>query len=111
MALITGDQFNHDDGAVMGIEILKAHSKELTRQELYELVWSMSMTKVGTQLEISDVAVRKICIKYDIPLPPQGYWAFERRRRQVRPVRPKALSGNGKTAERRQSSGYILYRK
>jgi hypothetical protein len=68
----------------------------------------MSMTKVGTQLEISDVAVRKICIKYDIPLPPQGYWASERRRRQVR---PKALSGNGKTAERRQSSGYILYRK
>lgn len=31
----------------MGIEILKAHSKELTRQELYELVWSMPMTKVG----------------------------------------------------------------
>lgn len=111
MALITGDHFNHDDGAVMGIEIRKAHSKELTRLELYELVWSMPMTKVGKRLEISDVAVRKICIKYDIPRPPQGYWASERRRRQVRPVLPKALSENGETAERRQSSGYILYRK
>jgi hypothetical protein len=89
MALITGDHFNHDE-AVMSIEIRKAHSKELTRQELYELVWSMRMTKVGKQLEISDVAVRKICIKYDIPRPPQGYWASERRRRQVRPVLPKA---------------------
>lgn len=89
MALITGDHFNHDE-AVMSIEIRKAHSKKLTRQELYELVWSMPMTKVGKQLEISDVAVRKICIKYDIPRPPQGYWASERRRRQVRPVLLKA---------------------
>lgn len=74
----------------MGIEIRKAHSTELTREELYELVWSMPMTKVGKQLEISDVAVRKICVKYNIPRPPQGYWASERRRRQVRPVLPKA---------------------
>lgn len=88
--VITGDHFNHDDGAVMGIEIRNAQSKELTRQELYELVWSMPMTKVGKQLEISDVAVRKICIKFDIPRPPQGYWASERRRRHVRPVLPKA---------------------
>jgi hypothetical protein len=73
----------------MCIEIRKAHSTGLTREELYELVWSMPITKVGKQLEISDVAVRKICIKYDIPRPPQGYWASERRRRQVRPVLPK----------------------
>jgi hypothetical protein len=46
MALITGEHFNHDE-AVMSIEIRKAHSKKLTRQELYELVWSMPMTKVG----------------------------------------------------------------
>jgi hypothetical protein len=45
-----------------------------TRQELFELVWSMPMTKLSKQFELSDVGLRKICVKHQIPLPPQGYW-------------------------------------
>ena len=45
-----------------------------TRQELFELVWSMPMTKLSKQFEISDVGLKKICVKHQIPLPPQGYW-------------------------------------
>ena len=47
---------------------------EKTRRELFELVWSMPMTKLSKQFELSDVGLRKICIKNQIPLPPQGHW-------------------------------------
>ena len=45
-----------------------------TRQELFELVWSMPMTKLAKQFELSDVGLRKICVKHQLPLPPQGHW-------------------------------------
>jgi hypothetical protein len=45
-----------------------------TRQELFELVWSMPMTKLSKQFELSDVGLRKICVKHQLPLPPQGHW-------------------------------------
>jgi hypothetical protein len=47
----------------------------LTRRELFDLVWSKPVTKVAVDLEISDVAVKKICDKHRIPVPGRGYWA------------------------------------
>jgi hypothetical protein len=47
---------------------------EKTRQELFEFVWSMPVTKLSKQFELSDVGLRKICIKHQIPLPLQGHW-------------------------------------
>jgi hypothetical protein len=47
----------------------------MTRDELYELVWSKPVTHVAKDYGVSDVAIRKICKKHDIPLPPLGYWA------------------------------------
>jgi len=47
---------------------------DITRQELFELVWSMPMTKLSKQFELSDVGLRKICVKHQIPLPLQGHW-------------------------------------
>ncbi len=47
----------------------------ITRQALYDLVWSKPMTKAAADFEISDVALRKICVKHNIPTPPLGYWA------------------------------------
>jgi hypothetical protein len=48
---------------------------QLTRQELYELVWAQPMTKVAAGLGISDVALKKICVKHHVPVPGRGYWA------------------------------------
>lgn len=48
---------------------------EKSRVELFELVWSKPMTHLAKELGPSDVGLRKICIKYGIPLPPRGYWA------------------------------------
>jgi hypothetical protein len=49
--------------------------QEFTRKELYDLVWATPMTKLAKRFGISDVGLRKICVKHDIPTPPLGYWA------------------------------------
>jgi hypothetical protein len=49
-------------------------AKELTRRELYVLVWARPMTKVAADFGISNVGLRKICVKHRIPVPGRGYW-------------------------------------
>ena len=46
----------------------------MTREELYGLVWSVPMTKIGEKFGYSDNGIRKICKKYNIPTPKAGYW-------------------------------------
>ena len=47
---------------------------KINRQELYDLVWSTPMTSLAKKYLISDSALRKICVKHDIPLPKAGHW-------------------------------------
>ena len=47
---------------------------KFTRNELYELVWKESMLSLSKKYEISDVGLRKACIRMSIPTPPAGYW-------------------------------------
>lgn len=49
-----------------------AEHKEFTRSELYDLAWSIPMTKLAKQFGLSDVGLRKICTKHQIPTPPLG---------------------------------------
>lgn len=53
---------------------MSASIHRLNRQELYDLVWSEAVTKVSARYGLSDVGLRKICVKHRIPLPPRGYW-------------------------------------
>lgn len=46
----------------------------LTRQALYDLVWSEPMTTIAKRFQLSDVGLRKICIQHQIPLPAAGHW-------------------------------------
>jgi|TARA_R110002020_G_scaffold191187_1_gene390954 hypothetical protein len=50
-------------------------NKTVTRQELYELVWSKPVTHIAKQYGFSDNGIRKICKKHTIPLPNSGYWS------------------------------------
>lgn len=50
-------------------------ASQLTRQELYDLVWKTPMTKLAAEFGLSDVGLAKVCKRYDIPRPPVGYWA------------------------------------
>lgn len=52
----------------MGSERIKLH-----RDKLYEMVWEKPMTVLAKEYGLSDVGLRKICKKMNIPLPPQGY--------------------------------------
>lgn len=47
---------------------------KLTRTELYDKVWTTPLTTLSKEFNLSDNGLRKICIKFDIPLPPMGYW-------------------------------------
>lgn len=64
---------------------------KITRQMLYDLVWSTPMTKLAARYGISDVALRKKCVKHDIPTPGLGYWAkLTAGQRIPRPKLPKS---------------------
>jgi hypothetical protein len=44
------------------------------REELYDLVWSESLLSLSRRFAISDVGLRKMCIRMDVPLPKAGHW-------------------------------------
>jgi hypothetical protein len=45
------------------------------REPLYAEVWKEPVSAVAKRYRISDVALRKICLKLGVPVPPLGYWA------------------------------------
>jgi len=47
----------------------------LARRELYDRVWSEPLQKLCTDFSVSDVGLAKLCRRYNIPVPPRGYWA------------------------------------
>ena len=47
---------------------------KLTRKELYDLVWSFPFTTLAKKYAISDVGLRKVCIRMQIPFPKAGHW-------------------------------------
>jgi hypothetical protein len=60
----------------------------MTRQDLYQLVWQSPMTTLAKTFGLSDVGLRKVCVKFNIPTPPIGYWA---KRAHGKPVRQPPL--------------------
>lgn len=63
----------------------------LSRQALFEAAWQRPLTDIAAELGISDVGLRKICDRHDIPTPGRGYWAQVRAgktfaRPKLRPV-------------------------
>lgn len=70
----------------------RADHVRVTREELYELVWSMPIVTASKQYGLSDNGLRKVCKKLGVPTPPRGYWAGRARRK--RPARlPPAKQG------------------
>jgi len=59
----------------------------LTRQQLYELVWSEPVSKIAPRYNISGVGFAKLCRREDVPLPPRGYWAKLKFGKKVRKPR------------------------
>lgn len=47
----------------------------LTRQQLYDLVWTKPMEQLGCELGLSGRGLGKLCARMVIPVPYRGYWA------------------------------------
>jgi hypothetical protein len=47
---------------------------KITRDDLYEKVWTKPMVEIAKVYEVSDKAIAKICDKLNVPFPGVGYW-------------------------------------
>lgn len=48
---------------------------ELSRKQLYDLVWSTPLSKIALQYAYNNDGIKKICKDYDIPMPDASYWS------------------------------------
>ncbi len=46
----------------------------LSRQQLYEQIWSTPASRLASEFGLSDVGLAKLCKRHNIPRPPRGYW-------------------------------------
>src|SRR5580765_8393392 len=56
----------------------------LTREALYEKVWSEPISKIAASYHLSDRGLGKVCARHDIPVPPRGWWAKKQHGHRVR---------------------------
>lgn len=47
----------------------------LTREALYDLVWSEPMLKVAARFNVSSSYMARVCASLNVPRPERGYWA------------------------------------
>ncbi|MEA3194312.1 MAG: hypothetical protein QOD26_2645 [Betaproteobacteria bacterium] len=94
----------------------------VTREQLYEQVWSIPTQTLAKQYGISDVGLSKICRRLNVPKPGLGYWAkveagkHPPRTRlparalehsyEIRP-RPPALVETDEQRQRREARGHL----
>lgn len=72
---------------------------ELTREELYELVWKEPMLRIGERVGVSSSYMARVCTDLRVPRPPRGYWAQLEFGKSVpdRPPLPPARPGDTTT--------------
>lgn len=58
-----------------GRSVDKSIREPLTREDLYTLVWSEPMLKVGARLGVSSSYLARVCTRMNVPRPERGYWA------------------------------------
>ena len=67
---------------------MRRRGTPVSREALYEEVWTDAVTVVAPRYGLSDVGLVKICKKLGIPVPPRGYWGEA----QGRPSHPQGAA-------------------
>lgn len=49
--------------------------RTFSRQEMYDLVWSIPIQKLAQRFRLSDRGLAKTCLRHQVPVPGRGYWA------------------------------------
>jgi hypothetical protein len=70
---------------------MRRQGAPVSREALYEEVWTDAVTVVAPRYGLSDVGLVKICKKLGIPVPPRGYYAKVKAGRPTRKVPLPAL--------------------
>lgn len=71
-----------------------AEETRVSREELYEKVWTEPVRTVAKGFGVSDVALAKQCKKLKIPLSGRGYWSKKAAGKNVRRISLPALPPN-----------------
>jgi hypothetical protein len=71
-----------------------ASAEDLTRGQLFERVWAEPMQHLAARYGLSDVGLKKLCRRENIPTPPRGYWARVEAGQRV--ARPRLPAGDGR---------------
>jgi hypothetical protein len=79
---------------------MPADMVRVTREELYEQVWSEPMQTLAKKYGLSDVGLAKTCRRMRIPLPGRGYWAKKQFGKPVRRTPLPRLAGSATQVER-----------
>jgi len=67
----------------------------ISREELYELVWTKPMTQVAKQFDVSGSYMARVCSALNVARPERGYWAkLAVGKAPPRRPLPKARSGD-----------------
>ena len=70
---------------------------KLTRQELYDEVWSSTLLALSEKYDITDRGLAKLCDRYNIPRPRNGYWTKLKHGKKIKvpplPKKPDGVSG------------------
>lgn len=66
----------------------------VTREKLYEEIWTEPITKVSKRHGVSDSYLIRILKNLNIPRPPRGYWAMAAGNRADRSTLPPAKQGD-----------------
>jgi hypothetical protein len=63
--------------------------RTVTREVLYQQVWTIPLKQLAKEYGLSDVGLRKACHRHQIPTPPNGYWTKKQWGKEVeRPELP-----------------------
>ena len=54
---------------------MERQAVRLTREELHQKIWSRPAISLAEEFGISGRGLGKICSRFEIPVPPRGYWA------------------------------------
>lgn len=72
----------------------------LTREELYQQVWSVPMRTLAQRFGLSDVGLAKTCKRMVVPVPGRGYWAMKAAGKRVKQIPLGALPPNSSSVQR-----------
>lgn len=78
----------HDEKAEWGADLV-------SREDLYELVWSIPLAKVAEKFNVSGSYMARVCSMLHVPRPERGYWAkLAVGKEPERPSLPEAQPGD-----------------